>query len=302
VRKPLDLYFMIDNNVTLPDPRTWTGLVQGVIRYVTDERAAGTGVGIGFFGLPCTENAYAVPTVKVEKLPKNAAALTTALGVSLLTGIINTSPMLPALGGAVRHASSLANSFDLKAAVVLISDGFDSVPACPSPATAVVQKATDGFRGVPSIETYVLAADNPLSADPQAAVRFMPLDDIAREGGTGAARRVDVAAEAQLIPTIQSALADTLVEIQHEAEPCDYSLTESARRKPGSVPLTIGDGGPSSPRVPMVGGAGACTGQGYYVTLNASGTPEWAVLCPASCAQVKKAGTGLSWLDPCPAM
>lgn len=302
IRKRLDLYFMMDNNITLPDPRAWSGLVQGVIRYVSDARAEGTGVGIGFFGLQCTENAYAVPTVKVSPLPQNVAPLTAALSVSLITGIINTSPMLPALGGAVRHASSLASSFGWKAAVVLISDGFESFPACPSSPPEVAQKAANAFTGSPSIETYVVAADNPLAVDPQAGARFMPLDEIAREGGTGAARRVDVTAEAQLIPTVQSALADTLVDIQHEAEPCDYSVPESARLAPGSVPLTIGDGSASSPTLPLVANAAACTGQGYYFSPNLSGTPDWAVLCPASCAEVKKQRASLSWLLPCASM
>jgi hypothetical protein len=299
-RKRLDLYFMIDNNITLPGPLPWTGLVQGAIRYVEDPRATGTGVGIDYFGLECTEGAYASPTVPVDLLPGNAPQLTSSLMVSLLTGLLNTSPMLPALGGAVRHAASLSSSFGWKAAVVLVSDGYTSFAGCPSAPVNVVQKASDGFRGSPSVETYVVAAVSAFTGNVSPDPQVDPLDDIARAGGTGKARRVDMTAEAQLIPLDRSAFADTLVAIQREAEPCDYRVPTNMQPGTGYAPLAIGDTNPSTIALPQRANAAACADAvGYYFAPNGAAPPAWAVLCPTTCAQVKKDRAAVWWMTRC---
>jgi hypothetical protein len=277
--------------------------LQGVTRYVNDPRAVGTGVGVDYFGLDCNEGTYAMPTVGVALLPDNARAI----GLSFVMVLpINVSPILPALAGALRHASSLANSFDHKVAVVLITDGFQDL-MCGSDIAGGVMQARDAYEGSPSIATYVVGADSPALPLPNssASARFGPLDQIAAAGGGGQTRLVDVIDETALGGTQTSPFADTLVGIQREAEPCDYALIDGVAENPDAIvlgfePIGLGPIGSIDRLLLRVADrAGCSTGGGYYFTVDASGQPIWATLCPVTCEDVKTSPAPLYWFSNC---
>jgi hypothetical protein len=297
-RRRLDLYLMIDNNITLPDPRAWAGVLQGVTRYVNDPRSAGTGVGVDYFGLDCNEGSYAMPTVGVAPLPDNARAIAVSF-VSVLP--INVSPILPALSGALRHASSLANSFDHRVAVVLITDGFQDL-MCGSDVAGGIAEARDAFQATPSIPTYVVGADSQSLLLPNAspATRFGPLDQIAAAGGTGQTRLVDVIQETALGGTQTSPFANTMVTIQRDAEPCDYALIDGVVENPDEIVLGFSPVGPIDRLLLRVADRGGCsTGGGYYFTLDPSGQPIWASLCPVTCEDIESSPAPLYWFGGC---
>jgi hypothetical protein len=296
-RRELDLYLMVDNNITLPDPRAWSALLQGVNRYVNDERAAGTGIGIDYFGLDCDTNTYATPTVPLGLLPGNARPIV----ASFAQLPINVSPLLPAMQGAVRYARSAASAFPkLKLAVVLITDGLSDL-MCGTDIRALTQATRDGLDGDPSIASYMIAVDanGTFSLDVfNPASRFDPLDEMATAGGTAAARHVDVLSEpTALMNQDPSPFADTMVAIQREAEPCDYAVPDEVPADANGVWLARDDSVSIAPlaRVPS---ADDCAADRYYFSIDRD--VRWATLCPDLCDDVKKHRSTLSWVEGCP--
>lgn len=296
-RKRLDLYLVVDINITLPLTGAWSIMTGGLLEYVADERAAGTGVGVDFFGvLPpvtgsdCEAASFAEPAVAVAELPGNAAAIRSSVRRLIP---LQGSPMLPALAGALEYTRERAGTIASEAeqAVVLITDGFVDL-ACGSDVRSVSQVAGAEMRRYPAVPTYVIALDVPSLTDLLDPLqRFEPLDAIAREGGTTRARRIDIEAPA-------SALAESLLDIQRDAEPCAYAIPEELSGAPDALRLELlqGGAGESAVAFERVATSADC-GEGYY--FDDARTEAW--LCPDSCEQVKaRAGASLTWSTLCP--
>lgn len=294
-RKRLDLYLMVDINITLPLSGAWSTLTGGLRQYVASERAEGTGVGIDFFGvlppvtnIDCSPDLYEMPTVGVSLLPGNASAIQTAVGRALpLPG----SPLQPALEGALAYARSRAGFYDEEAqqAVVLITDGFVDLN-CGTDVREVSNVAAVEMRRSPPVPTYVVALDVPsLSGLFDPLVRFEPLEAIAREGGTGIVRRVNVEDRSE-------AIADTLIQVQQAAEPCDYFLPEQASAAGSTLSLAVSaDAASPEPKpLALLASENDC-GDGYYMREDA---PQIR-LCSATCDSVKARAQKLAWTIDC---
>jgi hypothetical protein len=289
VRKPLDLYLLVDNNITLTLPQSdlapWDALLRGIESYVDEDAAAGTGVGVDYFGLACDPSAYATPTVPVDTLPDNAAAIQDSLDE---VSPINLAPSRPALEGAIMYAKSRANAYpDSKQVVVFISDGYVDL-FCSSSATNVSAVAAAGLAGTPSIPTYVVALDLPsLDNILSPLTRLDSLDAVARQGGTTRARRIDLEGSTQ-------AFVESMLEVQREAESCEYSVPESVRAEPDRLSLGMIDSNGLAREVPRLAGSAQC-GTGFYFDADMN----WAVLCRRACDEVKESTGELFWFTDC---
>jgi len=287
VRRRLDLYLIVDNNFTIQLPPgpivAWDNLLRGLDSYVEQEDAAGTGIGVKYFGSECPAGAYARPDIEVEPLPDNMEAIQSSLaGVP----IINFSPMVYALQGAVDHSRSRANWFPYtKQAVVVITDGYAF--GCQPSGTSAPEQAARGVDGTPSIPTYVIALDLPSLVDILPLGRLDSLDDIAEQGGTGQARRID-------LEDSTGEFVAAMLEVQREAESCDYAVPQIVRDDPGRLSLGVSDPNGLPKALPSLSAATEC-GDGFYMDAPAA----WATLCPSVCDQIKQSRAHLVWFTDC---
>jgi hypothetical protein len=296
-RRELALYFMVDNNLTFPTVTAWGNLQQGLRRYITDPRAAGTGLGIDYFGLQCDEATYANPAVQIATLPDNGPALIESFAQIPL----NSSPMYPAIKGALTYARAQADANPaLELAVVLITDGIADLN-CDSNIDNLTQATSDGAEGSPSIPTYIVAVDTTMdSVDVfNRGARFDPLEDMAVAGGTGAVRHVDVLSEPTILSgtSMPSPTADALVALQREAEPCDYTVPDDVPDDASGAWFTRNDA--TAVRMLRVDSEDDCTGATDYYFAAERGV-RWARLCDDACSYAKDQRPSFSWVKGCP--
>ncbi|MDD9936129.1 MAG: hypothetical protein OXT09_21135 [Myxococcales bacterium] len=286
MNRRLDMYLMVDGNITLPFVGGWDNLVEGLSFYADHPRAAGTGVGVRFFGIECTANTYAMPDAPVDLLPGNSGAIKGAFPLPF-----NFSPMLPALEGAIVHAKSRANAHpDWKQVVVFMTDGFSTDLSCLTTPDSLVTLAGDGFLDSPSIQTYVIALASPeIPPNPfDPTDRLGPLELVALAGGTGQPRPIDLQAPA-------SDIVNALLDVQRNAEPCEYEIPESVADQTDQLALAMWN---STEPLPRVGRRGECgTQPGYYV----SDDGRYLVACQTSCSAIREDGNRPTMLFGCEA-
>jgi hypothetical protein len=288
MNRRLDLYLMVDSNITLPFVGGWDNLIEGLSIYADHPRAAGTGVGVRFFGIECSPNTYAMPDAPVAPLPGNASAIRSAFPLPF-----NISPMRPALEGAVLHARSRANAHpEWKQVVVFMTDGFSTDLSCVTTPDSLVDIARDGYDGSPSIPVYVVALASPTIPDnPFDPVdRLGPLEQVALAGGTSEPRPIDLQAPA-------GDVVDALLSVQRDAEPCEYVIPPEAD-DPDQLALSLWNSTDALPRVTRRGTCG--DGEGYY--LDDPAAPTYLVACPATCDRIRTDGNRPTVLTGCPAL
>jgi hypothetical protein len=221
----------------------------------------------------------------VNPLPENAVAIKRSIPAPLSLG----SPTLPALEGALKHARSRFMSWTYKQVVVLVTDRVSDF-ACFSNPNSIVDAAAASATHAQPVPTYVIALTSPeLETVLSALIRGELLDEVAAAGGTGHAREVN-------LDESGASLAGALLTIQQEAEPCQYAVSEAVRADPTATTLgSIATGAKPIP-LPRLAATAEC-GQGYYFDDPAA--PEWATLCPDTCAALKASSRTVVWIDEC---
>jgi hypothetical protein len=299
-RRELDLYLMVDTNITIP-PMTWANLLRGLKRYVADPRANGTGVGIGFLGFGCVMDSYKMATVGVGMLPGNRDAIETAIDRA---PAFNLSPLLAAIQGSLLYARSYASTYpSRKIALVLVTDSITDSAGCGD-VTSLTKAVTDGRTGSPAIQTYVLAVVDgatfqltiqiPIITNPTLASSAIgPLNQIAAAGGSAQAYAYNPAAEGDA--NQPSPFVDSMLKLQHAAEPCDYAVPDGVPDDMAGTWLLVNG---SIDPLTRLDSESDC-GDGYSV-IEADGV-RFAHLCSNTCADVKNAHVDLSWVAGCPA-
>jgi hypothetical protein len=270
----LDMYIVMDANITLPYTGLWEFATDGLRQFVTDPRSQRIGVGLRFFGLECEPAAYDKATVEVDLLSKNASSIVEATKLSLN---LNASPMGPALEGGILHQSKRAKSLpDTKQIVVLLTDGLTQDYTCFYSQQRVEMAADKGFVGPPSIETHVIGFGLPSTTSSVAAdilARFLALDSIAAMGGAGKSLTLDLGDDPAL-------MNEALQTVRRTAQPCEYLVPAGADRNKLSLVLVPGG------ELPRVDDASGCGGrEGWHYDAAAS---NHIVLCPMSCQPMQR--------------
>jgi hypothetical protein len=120
-------------------------------------------------------------------------------------------------------------------------------------------------------------------------VRFEALDQVAAQGGTGSVRAID-------LDDPNDSLTKALLDVQHDAEPCQYEVGAEVAADPNRIALGTMAAGMDPLPLPRLAGASAC-GMGYY--LDDPAKPKWATLCKDTCTAVKSAKRSVLWIDDC---
>jgi hypothetical protein len=277
-RPRLDMYIVMDANITLPFTGAWEFATTGLQQFVADKRSQGIGIGLRLFGLECDADVYDTnPTVEVDLVSKTASDI-----IKQTSQRINfsASPMLPALQGGIRHQRKRAmNLPNTKQIVVLLTDGIAQDVTCYYTEQAVEMAAHDGFSGSPAIETDVIGFGLP-STPSQVAndilARFLPLTTIAEEGG-GKAQTLDSGEDASM-------MNEALQRVRRAAQPCEYLVPRGP--DPTKLILVWSPGG----EVPKVDNASSCgRREGWH--FDVASDPKRMVLCPTSCGTLQASDT-----------
>jgi hypothetical protein len=275
-RRRLDMYLMVDSNITVSATGVWEVMTDGITRFVGDQRSSGTGVGIRYFGYTCDPGEYAQPTVDVDVLPKNASAII----ASTRARRWSASPMLPALQGAITFDRTRARLHpEAKQVVALVSDGFAQDFTCPYSTQQLADAAHDGVIGFPSIETHVIAVgvNTTVSQPLDQLIEFLgAFNAIADAGGSGQAVTTEITGDA-------AGFSEALQRVRRNAMPCEFAAPNA---------VALGDFGvarfPIATELPRVTNERGCDSQqGWYYAIESSPTPV--TLCPATCDWLREA-------------
>ncbi len=276
---PLDLYIAFDRSSSLAGFK-WDNAKLGLSAFVNDPSSAGIGVALNFFPLEntpttCDQFDYQPPKVDFAPLPGNAMPIDAAMAAAAPTGF--STPIYPALGGAILGAKAYAQSHaGHVAAVLLVSDGAPQGPAAmcgsvnPEDPKAIADLAKAGLAPPFGIRTFVVGLPG---------VSSTIANQIAVAGGTDAAilvGGVDVKTE------FQTALA----KVRGQALPCEYQLpgkVEGGEVNPGDVNVLITPKGGSSSVLPQ---DTKCADKGWR--YDDPQKPTKIVFCPSSCQALKK--------------
>jgi hypothetical protein len=269
-RRRLDMYLMVDSNITVAASGVWEVMTDGITGFVQDRRSSGTGVGIRYFGNTCVPRDYAQPSVEIDLLPANASDIV----LSTRTRRWSASPMLPALDGAIMHQKERGRLHpDWKQVVVLVSDGFTGDFQCLYTTQGLAESARDALVGNPSVETHVIGVGvttNVIQPLDQLIERLGAFNAIADAGGSVEAVTTDITGNA-------TQFSEALQRVRRKAAPCEY-------RTPTGL-TTTGYGlarYPLATELPRVSNERSCADQqGWYYAVESLPTPV--TLCPATC-------------------
>jgi len=306
VPKALGIYLLVDTNFIARGNEHWPKVVQGITEYSRRKEAEGTSLGLRVIDPPlitpslniqdwvrdaCVPERYDDPSVPVGPLPENVDRIASALTDITLSV---TTPLKAALEGALTYASSLKAAHpEEDKALVLITDGFLDL-SCATNAQDLAEIALR-YRGqgvssymvellVPPPEIWPL----PITIPFWEQGTLIPLDPVARAGGTGEARSLDMETESA------SDLADKLIEIQRHASGCAYWLPSD--KTYDEVLLAIDTGFGPAP-LPRLNDASECGANGAY--MEQEGSPPLIRACPESCDGIFASGRAPIWIDDC---
>lgn len=289
-RMRLDMYIVMDANITLPVTGLWEFVTSGLRGFVSDRRSKGIGVGLRFFGATCDPDEYNFkPQVEVGVLPDNLTELLAALAVR---STYTASPMAPALQGGIAHQLRRAKANPgTKQIVVLLTDGFTQDLTCRYTRQDVENEAAKGFTSDPQIETYVIGFGLPDTMNAIAddvLARFAALDPIAEQGGTRKAYNVKFSED----PVV---LEDALSSIRRTAQPCVFDVPEDVD------PATLNAMFLSNAPLKRMDDKAKCGPMGgFFYNNDASGKPVTFELCATSCNALQSTDALLVLYTGCP--
>ena len=301
---PVDLYFIVDKTFSMHCPvpdngvrceipdgppdmgeSRWTVVSAALKTFVADPSNKTLGVGMGFFPIgsernSCTASTYASANVEIGPLAMTSQPLTTAINRQTPDG---RTPTVPALTGAIQHASTWAKAHPThRVAVVFATDGQPNgcgASTDAQQAAAVEQAAQAAASGLMDngIPTYVLGVGPDLAN----------LNSIAKSGGTGTAFLVDTSqnAAAQLSAALASIRNTTALDCTYTVPP--EPTGKQFNREQVNIEYTNGAGAVTKVG-PVQAGADCATAPGWKYSSDF----KQINLCGKTCSDVKadKAG------------
>jgi hypothetical protein len=279
---PLDLYIALDKSSSMAGTK-WDGAKAGLQAFLTDPASTGIRVALNFFpidGNPtCDQFAYEPPVVPFDFLPANATTISTAIGAATPDGF--STPIYPALGGAILAGIQIAqNNAGDAAAVLLVTDGEPDGPATtcgsvnPDDPTAIASLASAGLAYDPSVKTFVIGLPG---------VNQTVANQIAAAGGTTSAILVTTT-------NVQAEFQAALAQVRGQALPCQYDLpTQVAGGAVDSGHVNVEETLGTSPTAILPQDAACTGGAGWYYDNPTQ--PTHIELCAASCTALRTAAS-----------
>ncbi len=274
---PVDLYIAMDKSSSMAGDK-WDGAQAGLHAFVTDPASAGLDVALNFFPLDgsptCDQHLYEPPVVDFGVLPQHANAIDQGMSGEMPDGF--STPIYPALGGAILDAKQEADSNPGHvAAVLLVTDGAPDGPSTScggvdpdDPAQiAMLAQAGVGY----GVKTFVVG----LPGVDQAIA-----NQIAAAGGTGAAILVGSG-------DVQNNFKAALSQIRGATLPCSFDIPDKVAngdvdKNHVNVELTPGGGQQAIlPQNPD------CSGDGLGWHYDDPSNPMKIVLCDKSCQKLQ---------------
>ncbi len=272
----LDIYIMLDRSSSMQDAvpggYRWNSVKLALSEFVQQPTAANMGVGLQYFppveetGYVCSWLTYEAPTVPIELLPDNAAALVASLEETDAEG---NTPMSAALEGALWHAGAHAQEHPDRTVIVLLAT--DGLPTeCELYIWWLENLAQKAYQATPSIRTFVIGVGGDLE----------DLHPIATAGGTTSALLIGG-------NNIANDLFDAVESIALENVDCTFALPKASKSVLDYARTAVqvhpsGDGKPHP--VPHLSSC-PLFGDGWIFEGDAT-VPETITLCDDSCARV----------------
>lgn len=270
---PLSLYVMLDKSMSMET--RWDRAMSGLKAFLNDSKSGGINIALGFFPRPpgaeeCNSEYYLAPAVDFGLLPGHASKLVAAIDAERPDG--RSTPVFPALGGAIRKAMALAQTAKdekraASAAVLLVTDG-EPEGQCKDDHDAIAAHAKNGLAK--DVRTFVVGL-------PGVNRDFANL--IASAGGT---EKAIVIESNDVEGQFQKALAD----VRGQALPCEYALPDQVLRGDiaiGQVNVVWTHGG--SKDTETIPKTSDCSQGGWQYDDPAK--PSTILLCPSTCAAIK---------------
>jgi hypothetical protein len=278
----------------------WAAVTQATIGFIQSQDSAGLGVGIQFFGRAalledCTVNTYAQAEVAIGVLPGNAGALVNAINRHRP---VSETPTTSALTGAITYAKQWKSQNPMHPVfVLLVTDGEPGVPisgvtTCANSVQDVpstVSAADAGFKGSPSIQTFVLGVGPSLTN----------LDQIAVAGGTTKAYLISGNNVAQQVidalNNIRGTISKTITKTVTHTVPvpldCEWVMpapSGNQKQDPNKVNVNLVAGG-STTQLGMVANKDECATHVNAWYYDDPMNPTKLIACPATCDTIKAA-------------
>lgn len=315
VRKPLDLYMMIDSTGSMLDQvgttTKWAAVTGAIKGFVQDPTSADLGVGMQYFGLPADPASCPSKCTDCTCWMNQCGctSCSTINGVSKCTGGATScdqaayaSPAIP-IDRCSNVASQIVSSLDahtpvggtptsaaLQGAVnyatdwaknhqdhtVIVVLATDGEPTlCDTNIPNIATIASNACGATPPIKTFVIGVGN-LGTN---------LDAIASAGCTGNAFIIDTAGD------VMKQFRHALDSIRAQAAPCEYAIPLPESGTPNldlvNVQITPSNGDPAYV-VPYAKSLGNCdpVRGGWYYDVDPPASHK-ILLCPATCDRLK---------------
>jgi hypothetical protein len=294
---PVDIFIMQDqsgsmSDTTMDGTTKWDAVAKAISTFVADPTNAGTGLGVGYFGLPdaadpfggdsCNASDYAKPDVAIATLPGVASAINASYAAHSPT---SGTPTAAGLEGAIQYARTWkAAHADHVVVVLFATDGLPN-ECSPTDQTGLANIAKTAFTGSPSIPTYVIGVLAPGDVS-----MGQPVLDAISNAGNGAPAFIIKS----MSDSVETAFTTALAKIRGSSLQCNYPVPTGSGVDYTKVNVAVTDSSGKSSIVPYVGSAAGCTTAGgwYYDVDPAKGTPKQILTCDATCTTLKATTIG----------
>lgn len=268
---PVDLFIAFDKSSSMAGSK-WMNAKAGLSAFVNDPMSSGVSAALAFFPLDgsptCDQKQYEAPVVAFGALPQNGAAIDQAMDAETPDGF--TTPIYPALGGAILAVKAVVDASPGTAgAVLLVTDGAPDGPGSicggvdPDDPQANAMLAAAGLQY--GVHTFVIGL-------PGVDLGFA--NAVATAGGTGSAILVGAS-------DVQAQFEMALDQVRGQSVPCTYDIPKEV--KDGQIDfMHVNVDVTQNGMETTLSQDPSCVGQGWKYDDPAN--PEHIILCPATCA------------------
>jgi len=297
-QQALNAYMMLDYSESMTMMGKWTGVTSAINSFVM-QPTSGISVGLQYFSQPkpdagalaglipggddsCDPAAYATPAIEIQPLPGVGSLITASLAMH--TKPNTGTPTVPALKGAIEHATTWQMAHPSDATVVILATDGDPDDCGSTTGESAANLVSDveavaaaGVAATPKILTFVIGVGSSTSN----------LNGIAMAGGTGSAFIVDTTMN------ISAQFLAALNKIRAAALGCQYKvpIPESGTVNYKQVNVQFTPNGMPPQMVYQVPDVAHCPASGEAWYYDNPAAPSAIILCTTACGSVALGGT-----------